>query len=1129
MEDNATQFLCQSAAVTVDVGNDNTLGDHDGAEKLSKLQLSASLRRQRRLGAQLTFKFDLKLGQLFVIVDGEPTVRRHDAVISGWHSLSHAALSAGSPCVDRSRAGTRRGTPGAGALLHPHPHLYFSDEQEALNRGLDVFDRIMVDSVFLPVPYPKHYMNGLDMRAEMVQTVPLMITSTAFRRLCVGEFTLRAEDNDGFASMSEICAVFDGNRAFIGHLVLGASLARQYSQDLAFTSAMTDQPSQCTPGRSTPLRIASLLIARSADIYGLLRFGRFKPWSDWNSLNEHVARRAAGGSARAQVVLKLLLLLRTKPRPSRLEGRSQMRERPKLQFSDEEREIYNSYEKQSKISFNRFIRAGTLIEQCSHAAVLVLILRLCQVCCRPHLVLIITEFVPTCGYETRADSSYPDPSAEDRIPSFLSAFPTFTRSSSHASLPATPAHPRTPLRIFEETDKSYSPTCCRNSLTTSTERSNDQGTTLSARWPARIDSLVVFHPGAYLRLVVRTLLHQLCDENRRMSDPGAISDIKILNDMKYLSTFIEGVLTSLLLSHTPAPLANLTGYALPLGTSRLARRPIESRSRRRTTRSAARAHDEPHDPGSIFIVFGAVLQDFDAAAAPGTVEEGMGMRYLSYAYSIPSPTLANPFPAQAMFPSTSTLDILRPHPDLLPWPPRHVSRVLAATRLPMYLISIPRIPPCTRSPRLATSIPSHGRGSSLSHGLKEGKELMYTFPLSPVLRRRTRQRPLISTRTTPALQYRYGSSLASRRQYGDTAASLAVSPRARHSRSHTSSMSSHSHKRRSLSPKHAADRQASSRSTGIPLRAGHLSARSRCIIVAVDDFYHGHGTITMAEDESCTSGAHSCQGTSEFHSDSHSSAPPHAPGARASDTRSGGVLGGGDADVPLRAGSRDAAEFLVRDEADWVHLRRRKALPHDTRDRPPPARRGRREGTRPEGGGCGLDDGDIFERLAHPPPMLRMPRRLHSRTLARTTTRVPPRTWRRRAAAGCVDRTWAAPITPRLGASAGAGLGTYIEDDWVNPVKPPPTLAPTAEKGSRSKGKKAMAVPSIICFRCQRRLRTEGRRSRGRSNPGGRYPPCTGHDGAATVTAHTHRVGLSTDSTVHAVRGKLTLAMSVAS
>lgn len=27
---------------------------------------------------------------------------------------------------------------------------------------------------------------------------------------------------------------------------------------------------------------------RRADIYGLLRFGRFRPWNDWNDFNLHV-------------------------------------------------------------------------------------------------------------------------------------------------------------------------------------------------------------------------------------------------------------------------------------------------------------------------------------------------------------------------------------------------------------------------------------------------------------------------------------------------------------------------------------------------------------------------------------------------------------------------------------------------------------------------------------------------------------------------------------------------------------------------------------------------------------------------------------------------------------------------
>jgi SNF2-related domain len=31
-----------------------------------------------------------------------------------------------------------------------------------------------------------------------------------------------------------------------------------------------------------------MLNAIRADIYGLLRFGRFRPWNDWNDFNEHV-------------------------------------------------------------------------------------------------------------------------------------------------------------------------------------------------------------------------------------------------------------------------------------------------------------------------------------------------------------------------------------------------------------------------------------------------------------------------------------------------------------------------------------------------------------------------------------------------------------------------------------------------------------------------------------------------------------------------------------------------------------------------------------------------------------------------------------------------------------------------
>ncbi|KAJ6542826.1 SNF2 family N-terminal domain-containing protein [Mycena capillaripes] len=134
-----------------------------------------------------------------------------------------------------------------------------------------------------------------------------------------------------------------------------------------------------------------------ADIYGLLRFGRFRPWNDWNAFNEHVAKvqleDAPLAGQRAQVILKPLLMRRTKN--STLEGKPILTlpakdiEIVKLKFTDEEREIYDLFEKRSKINLNRFIRAGTLVK--NHAAVLVMILRLRQLCGHPHLILSLAE------------------------------------------------------------------------------------------------------------------------------------------------------------------------------------------------------------------------------------------------------------------------------------------------------------------------------------------------------------------------------------------------------------------------------------------------------------------------------------------------------------------------------------------------------------------------------------------------------------------------------------------------------------------------------------------------------------------------------------------------------------------
>ncbi|KAF9040113.1 SNF2 family N-terminal domain-containing protein [Panaeolus papilionaceus] len=131
-----------------------------------------------------------------------------------------------------------------------------------------------------------------------------------------------------------------------------------------------------------------------ADIYGLLRFGHFRPWNDWPSFDAHIAKTqnedAPLAGSRAQAILKPLLLRRTKN--SKLNGEPLLKLPPKeidivqLQFTPDEREIYSHIEGISQMKINRFIKDGTLLK--NHTFILVMILRLRQLCCHPYLILV---------------------------------------------------------------------------------------------------------------------------------------------------------------------------------------------------------------------------------------------------------------------------------------------------------------------------------------------------------------------------------------------------------------------------------------------------------------------------------------------------------------------------------------------------------------------------------------------------------------------------------------------------------------------------------------------------------------------------------------------------------------------
>ncbi|EKM52744.1 uncharacterized protein PHACADRAFT_211962 [Phanerochaete carnosa HHB-10118-sp] len=149
-----------------------------------------------------------------------------------------------------------------------------------------------------------------------------------------------------------------------------------------------------------------------ADIYGLIRYGCWRPWNDWKSFNLYIAKTqledAPLAGLRAQEVLKPLLLRRTKD--AELEGEPilQLPEKHieiiRLDFSRDERQLYDHIEKKAQIQINKYIRQKTIVK--NHSAVLVLILRLRQLCCHPNLVLHDVDGDPTMAMASAAEKEF---------------------------------------------------------------------------------------------------------------------------------------------------------------------------------------------------------------------------------------------------------------------------------------------------------------------------------------------------------------------------------------------------------------------------------------------------------------------------------------------------------------------------------------------------------------------------------------------------------------------------------------------------------------------------------------------------------------------------------------------------
>ena len=133
------------------------------------------------------------------------------------------------------------------------------------------------------------------------------------------------------------------------------------------------------------------------ELYPLIRFLKIRPYNELKRFTEHfkglTAKRYTSelekerAMQQLRIVLKAIMLRRMKD--SKIDGKPILQLPPKTEvvqncvFSNDEWNFYKELETTSQVTFSRYLRAGTVGKNYSH--VLVLLLRLRQACCHPHL------------------------------------------------------------------------------------------------------------------------------------------------------------------------------------------------------------------------------------------------------------------------------------------------------------------------------------------------------------------------------------------------------------------------------------------------------------------------------------------------------------------------------------------------------------------------------------------------------------------------------------------------------------------------------------------------------------------------------------------------------------------------
>ncbi|KAH9835070.1 zinc finger protein, C3HC4 type (RING finger) [Teratosphaeria destructans] len=145
------------------------------------------------------------------------------------------------------------------------------------------------------------------------------------------------------------------------------------------------------------------------ELHSLIHFLRIRPYCRWDKFRMDIvqglknARTRDKAMSMLQTLCKAVMLRRTKK--STFEGQpilvlpERVTEVDNPQFNEHEQDFYQALEQKTTLQFNKYFAAGTVGK--NYSAILVLLLRLRQACCHPHLV---KDF----GVATAADLSQDD-------------------------------------------------------------------------------------------------------------------------------------------------------------------------------------------------------------------------------------------------------------------------------------------------------------------------------------------------------------------------------------------------------------------------------------------------------------------------------------------------------------------------------------------------------------------------------------------------------------------------------------------------------------------------------------------------------------------------------------------------